>query len=72
MPKEKIPVPVFWAYRGRVVEVVMKKTERRFPVVPVEEVLKHARLLDDSNVVEKVEKKEEPYAVPARGPGQSS
>jgi hypothetical protein len=50
----------------------MKKTERRFPVVSVEEVLKYARLLEDGNIVEKVEKKEEPYAVPARDPGQSS
>lgn len=53
----------------------MKKLQGRFEAVPIAEALRNAGLVDDKKVVEKVEKiekKKEPYAVPARNAGQSS
>ena len=49
----------------------MKKLERRFEVVPIAEVLKKAIQVDGKKLVEKLDKKEEPYAVPARSPAES-
>jgi len=51
----------------------MKKLERRFEAVPITEALRSAGQAQEKKlVVEKIEKKDEPYAVPARAHRQGS
>ena len=44
----------------------MKKLERRFETIPLEEVLKKIGEVAGDEKVEKVTKKDEPYSVPPR------